>query len=147
MRTYYSGHDAVVTSEVFIWRMTPVKTLAIRDLRDVCITCETGNGQAMLTFAVVGALLGVAAAAAAWTAGTWSLLPVIALATAILVAGLLSWRRPARWLLQARYRGRPVTLYASSDVRVFNQVTRALRRATEAAWTVSRRVEERHAAA
>ena len=145
MRTYYSGHDAVVTSEVFVRRTTPVKIFAIRDLRDVCITCETGNGQAMLTFAVAAALLGIAAAGAAWTTAVWSLLLVFALATPLVVAGLLLWRRPARWQVQAMYRGRRITLYASSDTRVFNQVTRALRRAMEA-WTPNWDLEENHAA-
>jgi hypothetical protein len=39
--------------------------------------------------------------------------------------------RSQRWELRATYRGTRVLLYASSDVRVFNQVTRALRRAVE----------------
>ena len=45
--------------------------------------------------------------------------------------GLRSRTRPRRSELQATYRGSRVVLYASSNVRVFNQVTRALRRAVE----------------
>jgi hypothetical protein len=54
--------------------------------------------------------------------------------------GLVLWRlRPQHYLLRATYRGATVTLYTSTDQRVFNQVTRALRRAIEdahppAAW-------------
>ena len=39
--------------------------------------------------------------------------------------------RPQRWELRATYGGARVLLYASSDVRVFNQVARALRRTVE----------------
>ncbi|GAA2618702.1 DUF6232 family protein [Paractinoplanes durhamensis] len=35
------------------------------------------------------------------------------------------------WALWADYRGRSIALYTSPDERVFNQVTRALRRALE----------------
>lgn len=45
--------------------------------------------------------------------------------------GLVRWLRPRTFLLQATYRGTTVTLYASADQRVFNQVARALRRALE----------------
>jgi hypothetical protein len=38
-------------------------------------------------------------------------------------------RKISLWQVQATYRGSRVTIYASSDERVFNQVTRALSRA------------------
>jgi hypothetical protein len=41
------------------------------------------------------------------------------------------WRRPRRHELRADYRGISVTLFASADPRVFNQVRRALLRAVE----------------
>jgi hypothetical protein len=42
------------------------------------------------------------------------------------------WRmRPRLWRLHAIYRGDDVVLYASTDGRVFHQITRALRRAVE----------------
>jgi hypothetical protein len=42
-----------------------------------------------------------------------------------------TFARPARWELWATYRGQPVMVYSCADVRVFNQVTRALHRAIE----------------
>ncbi|WP_067504245.1 DUF6232 family protein [Actinoplanes sp. TFC3] len=38
---------------------------------------------------------------------------------------------PQPWLLEATYHGDQVTLYESTDARVFSQVSRALRRAME----------------
>ena len=35
------------------------------------------------------------------------------------------------WQVHARYRGGETVIYASPDARVFNQVTRALRRSLE----------------
>ena len=40
-RTYYRGPDAVVTSEVFIWRTTPPKIFVIRELKRVGIVRVT----------------------------------------------------------------------------------------------------------
>lgn len=46
--------------------------------------------------------------------------------------GVVLWRlRPRTFVLYATYRGTGVALYASTDERVFNQVSRALRRAIE----------------
>jgi hypothetical protein len=46
--------------------------------------------------------------------------------------GVVLWRlRPQFFVLRATYRGNTVTLYASTNKRVFNQVSRALRRAIE----------------
>ncbi|WP_433789533.1 DUF6232 family protein [Actinoplanes sp. CA-252034] len=41
------------------------------------------------------------------------------------------WLPKQVWILQARYRGRSVTLYESREPRVFNMVTRALQRALD----------------
>jgi hypothetical protein len=52
--------------------------------------------------------------------------------------GVVLWRLRSRtFLLRATYRGTEVTLYASTDERVFNQVSRALRRAIEDSRTIS----------
>jgi hypothetical protein len=55
----------------------------------------------------------------------------------LLVAGLTSYVSARRWPAQreiiARYRGRPVTIFKTSDPRQFGQVARALQRAVEAA--------------
>jgi hypothetical protein len=85
MRTYYRGPDAVVTSDFFVWRTTPAREFAIRDLSHV----------------------GIAHGPARW------------------------WLRRRCSELHARHRGLPTLLYLSHDPRVFNQVSRALRRAIE----------------
>jgi hypothetical protein len=46
-------------------------------------------------------------------------------------AAAVSWREPRHWELHAQYKGDAVVLYSSPDERVFNQVSRALRRAME----------------
>jgi hypothetical protein len=133
MRTYYRGHDAVVTSELFVRRATSAKTYVIRDMRDVCIVRQPGNGGSKALSTTLIAALIVGAAVAAWAAGAWPVLLLIGVASPAVVGGtLLGQRNSERWDLQATYRGQPVTLYSSADVRVFNQVTRALRRAIEA---------------
>lgn len=49
-----------------------------------------------------------------------------------LTTGVVLWRlRPRTFVLYATYRGIGVALYSSTDERVFNQVSRALRRAIE----------------
>jgi NADH:ubiquinone oxidoreductase subunit 6 (subunit J) len=61
------------------------------------------------------------------------------LALALLMLGALSaacfvvrsQHRPRRLVLRAEYQGAFVVLYASADMRVFNQVKRALQRAIE----------------
>jgi hypothetical protein len=58
-------------------------------------------------------------------------LGAVAVAVPTVWAAARTRTRPRRSELQATYRGSRVVLYASSDVRVFNQVTRALRRAVE----------------
>jgi hypothetical protein len=72
-------------------------------------------------------------------AASWMLLgPAVgytAAAAAIVLSLMilsLTGRRTARlWHLVGAYHGQTVTIYSSTDVRVFNQVTRALRRSTE----------------
>jgi hypothetical protein len=142
MRTYYRGHDALVTSELFVRRASPAQTFAIRDMRNVGITRDADG--ASLVAAAAATLLLLAAGAAAWSAGAWYVLIFIVVAAPAVVAGTLLWRRQAaRWELRATYRGQPVALYSCADVRVFNQVSRALRRAIEdgrapAVWAVDK---------
>ena len=133
MRTYYRGNDAVVTSELFVRRAASAKSFAIRDMRNVCITCEAGNSRSKLLVTTTAGFLGLIATAAAWTTGVWYAPLILAVTAPIAVGAALVWQpEPARWQLRAQYRGQAVTLYTSCDVRVFNQVTRALRRAIEA---------------
>jgi ABC-type transport system involved in cytochrome bd biosynthesis fused ATPase/permease subunit len=85
------------------------------------------------------AALAVAASLAIATAAAWqafgaavgySMAALAVTVTALVLAS--AHQRAARiWHLQATYRGVETTVYSSADVRVFNQVTRALRRSIE----------------
>jgi hypothetical protein len=130
MRTYYRGPDAVVTSTVFADR-AGAKPYAVRELRNAHITC-TRHFPPALVFAFAGLAV---LAAAAWPLTKtspvygWALLAA-GVPTVAAIATL--WRlRPQTWELWASYRGADVLLYSSPDARVFNQVSRALRRAIE----------------
>ena len=131
-RTYYRGLDAVVTDQLFVWVTKPTKSYAVRDLRSVGLVRVEGSRLRSYTVHVAGGTLVLAAA-------TWMTLDSpVAYALGVLALGMPSAfavarmrMRPQRWELRATYRGTRVLLYASSDVRVFNQVVRALRRAVE----------------
>lgn len=133
MRTYYRGPEAVVTSEAFVGRTAPARPFAIRDLRNVCITRSDANGFRPTAVHAVGGLLIIAVAAwPLWLASPLLALTLVVLGMPGLVAVAVFWRhRPQRWELRATYQGQVVQLYSSLDERVFNQVTRALRRAIE----------------
>jgi hypothetical protein len=131
MRTYYRGPDAVVTSAVFVGCIDPTKPYAIRDLRKVCISHTDAErfGPGHLT---AGLLLIAVAAWPLWQASRLYAVILMALGMPAVAAGAAFWRlRPQHWELRATYRGRDVALYSSADERVFNQVSRALRRAIE----------------
>lgn len=130
MRIYYRGPDAVVTSELFIRRGKSPGTYAICDLRNVCIAPDQYDGSG--AFVLAGAAAVAAVAVVYGFGGPWSILATVPIATAALGCGVVRWRhRPRRHELRADYRGSAVALYVSSDARVFNQVSRALRRAIE----------------
>jgi Family of unknown function (DUF6232) len=131
-RTYYRGPDAVVTDQLFVWLTRPAKSYVVRDLRSVGLFRAEVNRLRSYTLHVASGTLVLAVATwfafdspAVYALGALT----IALPSTFTVARM---RTPAqRWQLQATYRGAPVLLYASRDVRVFNQVARALRRAVE----------------
>jgi hypothetical protein len=131
-RTYYRGPDAVVTDRLFVWRTSPTKGYVVRDLRNVGLVRREISGLGHSVLPVAGGALVVLVTA--WTtleppvAAVTSLVAAIAL---LIVASAGHRMRPRRWEMRATYRGREVVLYASSDVRVFNQVARALRRSVE----------------
>jgi len=131
MRTYYRGRDAVVTSELFVRRVTSTKSYAIRDLRNVCIASDQHSARSRPAAGI--GFLGLAGALVALATGSLDALVLLGPATTLAVAGILLWpRRRANWELRASYRGSTISLYSSCDVTVFNQVARALRRAIEA---------------
>jgi hypothetical protein len=131
-RTYYRGPDAVVTDRLFVWHTTPAKGFVVRDLRNVGLVRSEADRLRPHTAHVAGGALILVAA-------TWSVFDTPAayatgvLAVALPAAFATATRRlrPQRWEMRATYRGYEVVLYASSDVRVFNQVARALRRSVE----------------
>jgi hypothetical protein len=139
MRTYYRGPDAVVTSTAFAGRAT-ARPYAIRDLQNVRIT-RTEHTQPSAAHVAAGVLFLAAAAWPLWKASPLYALVLLALGLPALAAGVLVWRqRPQTYQLWATYRGADVLLYSSTHARVFNQVSRALRRALEdarppATWT------------
>lgn len=130
MRIYYQGPEAVVTSDFFIRRGSAQGTFAIRDLRDVCIAPEEVAGLGAVGYPAAAAL--AAAVVLYELISPWLALAVLGVGA--VTAGCLAVqlrRRPRRQELRAQYRGTTVSLYASTDARVFNQVSRALRRAIE----------------
>ena len=139
MRIYYRGPDAVVTSTVFAGR-APAPAYAIRDLRNVQIS-RMERFEPSAPHAAAGLLLIAAVAWPLWQASPLYALALVALGMPALAAAAVVLRlRPQTFQLRATYRGTAVELYSSADERVFNQVTRALRRAIEdahppATWT------------
>ena len=134
MRIYYRGPDVVVTSELFVVRRgSPPGRFAIHDLRDVGIAPGRPDGVRLSIVAPPAAVAALVAAAAVSAAG--GVLVGVAIAVSAAGAGMacavVQQHRPRRWELRAIYRDCPVRLYASTDARVFHQVSRALRRAIE----------------
>lgn len=133
MRTYYQGPDAIVTDEHFIWRSSANRLFAVEELRNVgLVRGGTADFRPIAALAVAASL--AIATAAAWqafgAAVGYSMAALAVTVTALVLAS--AHQRAARiWHLQATYRGVETTVYSSADVRVFNQVTRALRRSIE----------------
>jgi hypothetical protein len=130
MRIYYRGPDAFLTDEHLTWTASGRSAFVIRDLREVGRVRSVAAG--LSTGTVLAVIVALAAFVAAWLvvapAATYPLsLAVFAAAVTTLV--VRRRRKISLWQVQATYRGSRVTIYASSDERVFNQVTRALSRA------------------
>ena len=132
-RTYYRGPDAFVTDELFVWRTTPLKSYAIRDLHNVGLV-RAGSGTGSPVKIMLAGATTVVVIGTGWT----MLAPPTAYAIGLLAVTVplaftvpSMFRRSGAWELHATYRGAEVVLYASADVQRFNQVVRALRRAIE----------------
>jgi Family of unknown function (DUF6232) len=132
VRIYFRGFEAVVTSEHFIRRTsTTTRAFLVRDLRNVCIT-RAGVAARTAPYFFGGAVLALAVAAPMWQLSAPSAIVLLGLAGLGAVLALLALRgRPQPWVLEGTYHGERVVLYESTDERVFNQVSRALRRAIE----------------
>jgi hypothetical protein len=133
VHTYYRGPDAFVTDGHLVWLGPTTRIFAVRDLRQV----ELVEGQITITSprpVIVATGVLIALAGAGWAlAGQPAgyALMVTAVAVAAFAFATHGHRVARVWTLRASYRGVPATLYTSTDVRVFNQVARALRRALE----------------
>jgi hypothetical protein len=129
MRTYYRGPDAVITDTHFVWQSPSVRIFAIDDLDDVRLERVVAAGPSGVEFSLGLGLL-VLAVAAGLKFGALAALPLVA---ALVVVALIALRRRGghAWEIRARYRAQDVTIYTSPDPRIFNQVTRALRRTIE----------------
>jgi orotate phosphoribosyltransferase-like protein len=133
MRTYYRGHDALVTGQTFTWLTSPPRTVPVRHLQDIVVVHRT-LGSAPSRLAQV-------ACASVIVAAAWILHNMIfgyaatALAFGASLAMMVTYRRTRAhsWQIHATCAGRPVLLYASRDRQSFNQVSRGLIRAKEAA--------------
>ena len=132
-RTYYDRHDAMVTNDQFVWHKPSGQLIFhVQHLRNV------GRVQAPARIrpfapALAGGIM--FAAIAGWTLIDHPAVYIIAFLALAAPVVAASWREPRHWELHAQYRGEAVVLYSSPDERVFNQVSRALRRAMEVAPT------------
>jgi hypothetical protein len=129
MRTYYRGPDAVITDTHFVWQSPSVRIFAIDDLDDVRLERTVARGPSGVEFALGLGLL-ILAVAAGLKFGVVAATPLV---TALVAVVLIALRRRGghAWEIRARYRTQDVTIYTSPDPRIFNQVTRALRRTIE----------------
>lgn len=134
MRTYYRGHDALVTSEVFVWRTEPQRVFVVRELRDVSVVrSNKRTSEGLVPAIIIGVsvlVLSVTTASIVKGAVAW-----VVSAFASLIALGYSWQavrlRPRYWEIRAQYRGVDTVLYSNRDPRTFNQVARAFRRSIE----------------
>ncbi|MFI5934908.1 DUF6232 family protein [Actinoplanes sp. NPDC051494] len=133
MRTYYQSREALVTDEFFVWHASTTQTFPIAELRDIgLVRDETGNLRVRALAATTAGLVTLAGA-------SWALIGQFAgytLAATAAVVAAFATRNPRRgstrmWNVEATLHGTRVLVYSSADLRVFNQVTRALIRTVE----------------
>ena len=129
MRTYYRGPDAVITDTHFVWQSPAVQIFAIDDLDNVRLERTVPSGPSGVEFSL-GFGLFILAVAAGLKFGPAAAAPMVAVLVLVVLVALRRRGRHA-WEIRARYRAQDVTIYTSADPRIFNQVTRALRRTIE----------------
>jgi hypothetical protein len=129
MRTYYRGPDAVITDTHFVWQTPTVRIFAIADLDDVRLVRSVGGGPSGVGLALGFGLFALAVVTGL-KFGAYAAMPLIAAVFVLALVGLRG-RGGHALEIRARYRTKEVTLYTSGDPRIFNQVTRALRRSIE----------------
>ena len=133
MRTYYRGPDAFVTADKFVWLTATPRIVPIRQLSEIGLVEHLpGRRPADASVAVSAGL--AAFAAASWlTLGIAVGAGVSALAVLAMTVALRTRRsRGTRtFRVIATVNGSRTMVYEARDLRVFNQVTRALRRSVE----------------
>jgi hypothetical protein len=129
MRTYYRGPDAVITDTYFVWQTPSVRIFAIDDLDDVRLERTVAGGPSGVEL-VLGLGLFSLAIVAGLKFGALGAAPLVAALVAVVLIALRR-RTGHAWEIRAKYRAQDVTVYTSRDPRIFNQVTRALRRTIE----------------
>jgi hypothetical protein len=129
MRTYYRGPDAVITDAYFVRQTPTVRAFAIADLHDVRLVRSVVGGPSGVALTLGFGLFGVALVTGL-KFGVSAATPLLVAVVLVVLAGMRR-RRGHTFEIRARYRAQEVTLYASGDPRIFNQVTRALRRTLE----------------
>lgn len=128
-RIYYRGPDALVSEDRFVWHPTSTPTVfAIPELRNVGLVQAPARVR---PYAPAFIVVTLAAAAAGWILLPDPAIYVLVFLGLAIPGVAMAWREPGRWELHAQYRGTAVVLYSSADPRIFNQVSRALRRAME----------------
>lgn len=133
MREYYRGRDAFVTDAHLVWLGPTTKIFSLGDLSDVELVegeiSIAAHRPLVITTGVLVALAAAGFALTGYSAGY--ALMITACAVAAFAFATRSHRTARVWALRGSYRGLPATLYSTTDARVFNQVTRALRRTLE----------------
>jgi len=133
MRIYYRGPDAFLTDEHFSWNGPEPVNFALRDLREIGRVRSVAAGIGLGT--VLAGLAALALFLAGWLvvapATAYPLSLVVVVAAAVATMAVRKRRTVSLWQVQATYHGSRVTVYASTDERVYNQVTRALCRAIQ----------------
>jgi hypothetical protein len=133
MRTYYTGPDAFVTADRFVWRLDTPRIFPVRELRDIH-RVEHVPQRRPAGAVLIGAVVAMATAAASWVVlGLFAGVVTVTLAVACVMAAMSTRRyRSARsYRVVATVRGVRTVIYEAREMRVFNQVTRALNRAVE----------------
>jgi hypothetical protein len=133
MTTFYRGHLALVTHEVFESWSPCRQRFLLRHLSEVgvvrCVPDLCGLGLTWLAWPTAMAF------AASWpflhSPLAWATALAVAAMPAV-VGGAWWYRRPPAWELVAAYGGYQVRLFVTPDKRIFGQVRRALLRAMEA---------------
>lgn len=133
MRTYYRGPDAFVTADRFVWLMETPRIVPVRELRAIQRIEHAARTRSTDSLMILAGGLAAFAAAGWVTAGAvaGSALAILA-ASAMLAAVCMRQSSGARtYRIVATVGGSRTTIFESRDLRVFNQVTRALKRSLE----------------